>query len=326
VGTTYSKGILEAFRYLLEKHEDVFVIGQGVWSPWYVGDSMTDLEIDFGRGRVIDSPVSELATTGAALGASLMGYKPIVIHPRVDFALLAVDQMVNQAAKWSSMFGGTTHAPVTFRCIVNRGGEQGAQHSQSLLSWFAHIPGLRVVAPATPADARDLLVASVLCPDPVIYIDDRWLYEGEEELTELIEIDLATVRPQVLHHGEDITLVGIGHSTALCRDAAALVQADGISATVIDLRVANPLHVEAVVDSVVETGRLCVVEEDWATCGIAGEVIARVAQEVDPSTWKARPVRVTLPDAPAPTSRVLEALYYPTAADVAERVHTLVGR
>ena len=124
------------------EHSKVFAIGQGLWSPWYVGNSMTDLDIQFGRERIIDTPVSELACTGAALGASLCGYRPVVVHPRVDFMLLAVDQIVTQAAKWRSMFGGQVSAPVTIRAIVNRGGEQGAQHSQALHSWFAHVPGL----------------------------------------------------------------------------------------------------------------------------------------------------------------------------------------
>ena len=156
--TAYGIAIREAFQYLLENHAEVFTIGQGLWSPWYVGNSMTDLDKEFGKDRVIDTPVSELATTGAALGAALCGYRPIVIHPRVDFMLLATDQIVTQAAKWRYMFGGDVAVPLTIRGIINRGGEQGAQHSQALHSWFAHIPGLRVVMPATPADARDLLI------------------------------------------------------------------------------------------------------------------------------------------------------------------------
>src|SRR5687767_8238789 len=130
----YGQAIREAHAHLLRNYPNVFVLGQGVWSPWYAGNSMLDLDKEFGKERVIDTPVSEAATTGAAIGAALCGYRPIVLHPRVDFALLAVDQMVNQAAKWNSMFGGGSPVPVVFRLIVNRGGEQGAQHSQSLYS------------------------------------------------------------------------------------------------------------------------------------------------------------------------------------------------
>ncbi|SVC81241.1 uncharacterized protein METZ01_LOCUS334095, partial [marine metagenome] len=165
----------------MDEDPSVILLGQGLWSPWYVGNSMTNLEKQFGYERVIDTPVSELAVTGAAIGASQCGYRPVVTHPRVDFALLAVDQIVNQAAKWNSMFGGEAPVPAVFRLIINRGGEQGAQHSQSLYSWFAHIPGLRVVVPATPQDAQDLLVAAIRSDDPVVYIDDRWLYDLESE-------------------------------------------------------------------------------------------------------------------------------------------------
>ena len=141
----YGTAILAAFEYLLENYPEVFVIGQGLWSPWYVGNSMTDLDKKFGAERIIDTPVSESACTGAAVGASLSGTRPIVVHPRIDFMLYAVDSIVNQAAKWSHMTGGQASPNLTVRAIINRGGEQGAQHSQALHAWFAHIPGLRVV-------------------------------------------------------------------------------------------------------------------------------------------------------------------------------------
>ena len=160
----YSSAMLSAFEYLLENYPEVFIIGQGLWSPWYVGDTMTDLDLKFGIERVIDTPVSESACTGAAVGASLAGMKPIVVHPRMDFMIYAMDPIVNQAAKWSHMFGGQAHPGVTIRSIINRGGEQGAQHSQALHAWFAHVPGLRVVMPSTVQDARDLLIASSYVP------------------------------------------------------------------------------------------------------------------------------------------------------------------
>lgn len=141
----YGTAILAGFEYLLENYPEVFVIGQGLWSPWYVGNSMTDLDKKFGVDRIIDTPVSESACTGAAVGASLAGMRPIVVHPRMDFMLYAMDAVVNQAAKWSHMLGGQAHPAVTIRSIINRGGEQGAQHSQALHAWFAHVPGLRVV-------------------------------------------------------------------------------------------------------------------------------------------------------------------------------------
>lgn len=324
--TTYSNAILEGYRYLLSHHPNVFCIGQGLWSPWYVGETMTDLEKDFGSARIIDTPVSEQACTGMALGAALTGYRPVVTHPRMDFAVLALDQIVNQAAKWSSMFGGQTKAPVTYRLIINRGGEQGAQHSQALHGWLAHVPGLRVVMPATPADARDLLIASVMSDDPVAYIDDRWLYALDAELPPIRELDLSQVGPSVRAEGSDITLVGAGYSAHLCLQARDLLARDGVSCEVVDLRVLNPFDPSVVVDSVQGTGRLCVIDGGWRTCGMAGEVLASVAEKVSPATWRMTPIRVTLPDAPAPTSKVLEAIYYPRAEGIRDVVLAALQR
>lgn len=316
VSYNYGTAILAAFEYLLQKYPEVFVIGQGLWSPWYVGNSMTDLDKKFGIHRVIDTPVSELACTGAGVGAALAGMKPIVVHPRIDFMLYAMDAVVNQAAKWSHMVGGQAHPGVTIRAIINRGGEQGAQHSQALHAWFAHIPGLRVVMPATVADARDLLIASVLCRDPVMYLDDRWLYDLTDELPPVQELDLSAQQPKCLAEGDDLTIVAAGYSTRLALDARAELAKQGLHAEVIDLRVLNPLRADAFIESVQKTGRLLVVDGGWRTCGIAAEVIASVAERVPAGVLHKPPVRITLPDAPAPTSRVLEKAYYPSAEKV----------
>ena len=312
----YGTAILAAFDYLLSKYPEVFVIGQGLWSPWYVGNSMTDLDKKYGASRIIDTPVSESACTGAAVGASLAGMKPIVVHPRMDFMLYAMDAIVNQAAKWSHMVGGQAQACVTIRAIINRGGEQGAQHSQSLHSWFAHIPGLRVVMPATVADARDLLIASVLSPDPVVFIDDRWLYELTDDLAPIVELDLAEQGPRVLAEGSDITIVGCSYSTHLSMQAREKLAAIGYSAEVVDLRVLNPFRSEVIVRSVEKTGRLLVVDGGWKTCGLSAEILAAVLESVRLDALVRSPVRLTLPDAPAPTSPNLESLYYPDVSRV----------
>lgn len=322
----YGEAIRTGFHYLLDSDRSVIVIGQGLWSPWYVGDTMRDLEKEFGTDRVIDTPVSELACTGAGVGAALCGYRPIVTHPRVDFALLATDQMVNQAAKWNSMFGGTSPVPVVFRMIVNRGGEQGAQHSQSLYSWFAHIPGLRVVVPATPQDAQDLLVAATLSDDPVVYIDDRWLYDWDQSVTPPRAINLASQGPLVLRHGTDITLVGLSWTTRLLMDAADRLQTEGLSCEVVDLRVINPFDASVIAQSVSKTKRLLVAEGDWVTCGVGAEVITRVIEELGPHAFSVAPKRVGLVDAPAPTSKPLENNYYPKVQDIVNHVNEMMKR
>jgi pyruvate/2-oxoglutarate/acetoin dehydrogenase E1 component len=325
-GTSYNYGtaMLSAFEYLLENYPEVFVIGQGLWSPWYVGNSMTDLDKKFGAHRVIDTPVSESACTGAAVGAALAGMKSIVVHPRMDFMLYAMDAVVNQAAKWSHMVGGQAGPGLTIRTIINRGGEQGAQHSQALHAWFAHVPGLRVVMPATVADARDLLIASVLCPDPVIFIDDRWLYDLEDELPPIIERSLVSEGPQCLRSGNDLTIVASGFSTRLALQTADHLQLKGVHAEVIDLRVLNPFSPDSIVNSVSKTGRLLVIDGGWSPCGIASEVIASVSERIAPTVLKKPPVRITLPFSPAPTSRALEKAYYPTEAMIVSQAENLM--
>ena len=320
----YGEAIRNGFNYLLDSDKSVIVIGQGLWSPWYVGDTMRDLEKIYGTQRVIDTPVSELACTGAGVGAALCGYRPIVTHPRVDFALLATDQMVNQAAKWNSMFGGNSPVPVVFRMIVNRGGEQGAQHSQSLYSWFAHIPGLRVVVPSTPQDAQDLLIAATLCDDPVVYIDDRWLYEIDDEVTEPKSVDLSMQGPKVLREGKDITLVGLSWTTKLLMDAAQRLEVEGISCEVVDLRVLNPLDASVIIKSVAKTTKLLVAEGDWISYGIGSEVITRVIENLGPKVLSAAPRRHGLADAPAPTSKPLESIYYPHVDDVIKSIKKMM--
>lgn len=318
ISRTYGEAICDGFHYLLENYPDVFVIGQGLWSPWYVGNSMTDLDTKFGKTRVIDTPVSEAACTGAAVGASIAGMRPIIVHPRMDFMLYAVDPIVNQAAKWSHMFGGQANAPVTIRGIINRGGEQGAQHSQALHAWFAHIPGLRVVLPSNPLDARDLLIASVLCDDPVVYIDDRWLYDQDQMLPPIKELNLSSVGPKICNQGDDITIVASGFSTKLSLDSLSIFNANDINPEVIDLRVVSPLDISLIVKSVQKTGRLLVVDTGTKACGFSAEVITATLEQIDVGILKAPPVRVSLPDAPAPTASSLEQLYYPTPESIFE--------
>jgi len=322
----YGQAIRAGYEYLLANHKDVFVLGQGVWSPWYVGSSMTDLDKQFGKNRVIDTPVSEAAETGAAIGASLCGYRPIVIHPRIDFMILACDAIANQASKWAHMLGGQDRAKVTIRGIINRGGEQGAQHSQALHSWFAHLPGLRVLMPATAADARDMLIAATLCDDPVLYIDDRWLYDLTDDLPPAHDVSIDAFKPAVRREGSDITLVAASYSVQQSLEAARLLEQDGISAEVIDLRAINPIDHSVSAASVAKTGRLLAVDGGWTNCGLAGEIIAGALEHVDVTGLKCAPARMTLTNAPAPTSRPLEKLYYATPAQIADKAKQLIKK
>jgi pyruvate dehydrogenase E1 component beta subunit len=285
-----------------------------VWSPWYAGTSLHEIDKEFGRERVIESPVAENATTGAAVGAALAGMRPIVFHPRMDFMFLAIDPIVNQAANWSYMFEGRIGVPIVIRAVINRGGEQAAQHSQAVHSWFMHVPGLKVVMPSTPYDAKGLLMAAVADGNPVIYVDDRWLYSDEGPVPEemyTVPIAVAEVR----RAGRDVTIVAASFMAREAVRAAADLAARGVDAEVIDLRSIKPWDRALVLDSVERTGRLVIADSGWTTAGIGAEIAATVAAERLHSL-KAPIARVSLPDVPAPMSRSLEQVYYKSAADI----------
>ncbi len=324
---SYSEAILEGFEYLLENHKEVFIMGQGLWSPWYVGNSMKNLDKKYGKNRIIDTPVSENAVTGAAVGASICGMKPIVVHPRMDFILYAMDPIVNQAAKWSYMYGGQAYPQITIRSIINRGGEQGSQHSQLLHSWFAHIPGLRVVMPYSVSDARDLLIASVLCKDPVIYIDDRWLYEDKEELSNINLLELSKETPKIITKGDILTVVASGYSTKLAKEAIDIFskQFPNKKIELIDLRIISPLDLTSIISSVKKTGRLIVLDGGWKTCGLGSEVISSVMENLDPHFLKKSPINISLKHAPAPSSPVLEKIYYTNVDEIVTMIKKLIN-
>jgi pyruvate dehydrogenase E1 component beta subunit len=320
---SYCEAIREAHAQLLESDPRVFVLGQGLWSPWYVGASMAGLDKEFGRRRILDSPISENAITGAAVGAALAGTRPIVVHPRMDFMLLAADPIINQAANWSYLFAGQAGVPVVIRAIINRGGEQGAQHSQALQAVFAHIPGLKVVMPSTPCDAKGLLIAAVYDGNPVMFIDDRWLYNECGDVPEpmyRIPIGIASVR----RLGSDVTVVATSYMAARSVEAAEVLESEGIDAEIIDLRSLKPWDRECVLESVRKTHRLVVADAAWETCGMAAEIAATVASEAF-DFLRAPIARVCLPDAPAPTSAALEKAYYVGKAEVVSAVKRIVA-
>ena len=319
---TYSENILKGFKYLLDNDPNIFVIGQGLWSPWYVGNSMTDLDKIYGKERIIDTPVSENAVTGAAVGASLCGAKPIVVHPRMDFMLYAMDPIINQAAKWSYMFGGQANPQLTIRSIINRGGEQGAQHSQMLHSLFANIPGLRVVMPYSVSDARDLLISSVLCKDPVIYIDDRWLYEEKDSNTEIEILNLEEQGPKKILSGSDMTIIASGYSTKIAKEAiiSFTKEIEDCSIELFDLRIINPIQYEVLIKSILKTKRLIVVDGGWKTCGLGAEIISSIVEKIGTNTLLYKPINISLKDCPAPTSRTLENEYYLKKEDILRKL------
>lgn len=321
---TYAQAIREAHAQLLRTDSRVFVIGQGLWSPWYAGTSLQDLDKEFGRDRIIDSPVCENATTGAAIGAAIAGMRPIVFHSRMDFMLLAVDPIVNQAANWSYMFAGQVNAPVVIRATMNRGGEQAAQHSQALQAMFMHVPGLKVVMPSTPYDAKGLLIAAVNDGNPVLYIDDRSLYgEAGEVPGDMYRVPIG--KAAVRRMGKDVTIVVTSSMAAIAVEAVRALEDRGIDAELIDLRSVKPWDREAVYSSVRKTGHLIVADAAWHTCGVAAELSASVAGDVF-DALRAPVTRVCLPDAPAPMSAPLERAYYLGVDDIISAVEKLLAQ
>lgn len=320
----YSLAINEALRQMMATDESVFLIGQGVKSPWYVGNTAQGLLAEFGDRRVIDTPVSENAITGAAVGAAIAGMRPVVAHPRMDFMFYAMDPIINEAANWCYMNGGKTSVPVVIWGIINRGGEQAAQHSQALHATFAHIPGLKVVMPSTPHDAKGLMIAAIRDPNPVIFIDDRWLHRTEDVVPEEIyevEIGKGAIRKE----GSDLTLVTASFMAQESLKAVQKLALDKIDVEVIDLRTVKPIDQELVFGSVKKTGRLVIADGGWKTCGLAAEIAAMVCENIF-EYLKAPIKRITLPDCPAPASATLEKAYYPTAETIEQAVREMIRR
>lgn len=319
----FVEALREALDACLAANPAVYVMGLGVPDPKGVFGTTLGLQEKYGASRVMDMPTSENAMTGVAIGSALVGMRPVLVHQRLDFALLAVDQMVNQAAKWHYMFAGQSRIPLVIRLVVGRGWGQGPQHSQSLQAWFAHVPGLKVVMPATPSDAKGLLIASVEDNNPVIFIEHRWLHGTFGHVPEgLFRVPLGQAR--IARNGSDLTIVATSYWVLEALRAAQSLADAGVDTEVVDVRTVRPLDVETIVASVRRTGRLIVVDGGWPTCGFASEVIC-VAAERALGALQAPPRRVTLLDCPVPTTSALSGVCYPTAGDLATHACDMLG-
>lgn len=320
---TYAEALREAQDVCLSANPDVFVMGLGVPDAKGVFGSTLGLQEKYGAERVFDIPLSENAITGVALGSAIRGMRPILTHQRVDFAIVAMEQLVNQAAKWHYMFGGAMSAPLVVRMVVGRGWGQGPQHSQSLQSWFTHIPGLKVVMPTVAGDAKGLLISAVEDDNPVVILEHRWLY-GITDVVPEGHYCTPLGEAKVLRHGTDVTLVGISYMALEALRAAEKLSEEGISAEVIDLRTLKPWDECAVMASVRQTGRLVVADTGWSTCGVTAEIIAAVVEQ-EFESLKSAPARVALPDCPSPSSPPLAAEFYPRAGHIYQAVGKAMG-
>lgn len=320
----FNEAILEATDQIMAERPEVYLMGLGVPDPKGIFGTTVDLQKKYGALRVQDMPTSENAMTGIAIGSAIVGMRPIMTHQRVDFFILALDQLINNAAKWHYMFGGQMSVPLVIRLIIGRGWGQGPQHSQTLHSLFAHVPGLKVVMPATPFDAKGMLISAVEDNNPVIYLEHRWLHGIHGEVpSEIYRVPLG--KAKILREGSDITIISCSHMSLEAFRAAELLSEEGISAEVIDLRTIKPLDTDTLLASVKKTGKVLIADPDWRTCGFAAEISAILAEEAF-SFLKLPVKRLTYPDSLSPTSWALANHYYPTAKDIVVAILEMLGQ
>jgi pyruvate/2-oxoglutarate/acetoin dehydrogenase E1 component len=322
--TTYREAVRTALREALQRDPRVFLMGEDVGRYGGSYACSKGLLEEFGEDRVRDTPLSESAFVGAGIGAALNGMRPIVEVMTINFSLLALDQIVNTAATLRHMSGGQFSVPLVIRMATGAGRQLAAQHSHSLEGWYAHVPGLRVVAPATLEDARGMLWTALLDPDPVIIFEHAMLYNLEGELASdagAVDIDRAAVR----RAGKDVTLITYGGSLWKTLQAAQLLTQEGIEAEVIDLRTLRPLDDATILGSVAKTHRAVVVDEGWKSVGLSAEIVARILEgafyDLD-----APPARVCSREVPIPYAKHMEEAALPQVPGIVAAAKKVLGR
>lgn len=331
---SFREAMTEALRLEMRRDPAVILMGedvaggagrdaQGLAEAW--GGAFAEykgLYREFGPNRVLDTPISEMGYLGAAVGAAATGLRPVVELMFVDFIGVCLDQLMNQAAFLRYMSGGRASAPLTLITHIGAGVGMAAQHSKVLYSLFAHIPGLKVVAPSSARQAKGLLIAAIRDDDPVVFCVHKLLL-GQSEPVPEESFEEPIGRARLLREGRDVTLVGVALTARTCLDAAAALETDGVDAEVVDLQSLSPLDERAILESVAKTGRAVIVDEDFPRCGIAADVAALIAEKA--FDHLDAPVRtVTAPPAPVPFSRPLEMAFIPSAARVREAALSLL--
>jgi pyruvate/2-oxoglutarate/acetoin dehydrogenase E1 component len=319
---SYSEAIREAIEQEMGADPNVVVFGEGAQDPVITYGTTGQLQAKFGDGRVFDTPLAEDGMTGAAIGMALAGLRPIHFHQRVDFLLLAMNQLVNIAAKSRYMYGGTVSVPMVVRAVIGRSWGQGAQHSQGLHSLFMHIPGLKVFAPTTPHDAKGAITQAIRDDNPVVFIEHRMLHRLKGHVPEA-SFTVPFGKARVLAEGRDATLVGISYMAVECARARHLLHECGIDAEVIDPVSLSPLDIGTIAASVSKTGRLIVADNAWLSCGASAEIITQVLERLQ-GVRDVRVARLGFQPVPCPTTKNLENLFYADAQAIAKTVYGLV--
>lgn len=321
----YKEALSAALTEELERDPDVFLCGEEIGQYQGTYRVTEGLLERFGPRRIVDTPISEIGIAGLATGAAMAGLRPVAEFMTWSFALSAMDQIVNHASKIHYMSGGRIRCPVVFRGPVGRGGQLSAQHSMSLESWYAHSPGLKVVAPATPADAKGLLKTAIRDDDPVIFMEHTALYGNKAEVPSDPAFTVPFGVAEVRRGGRDVTIVAYSNMVGKSLKAAEILVEDGIDCEVIDLRTLVPLDMETVVRSVSKTHRAVVAQEDWKNAGFGAEIAARI-YELAFDELDAPVERVGGADVPMPYAKNLERAAIPTERDVATAVRRALGR
>jgi len=312
--------ILRVIDRNLRDNPKFLVTGLGVTDPKGVFGTTIGLAEKYGHKRVLETPTSENAMTGVGVGLAISGFRPLMVHQRLDFFILAMDQLVNSAAKWHFMFGGQNSVPLTIRLITGRGWGQGPTHSQNLHSWFAHIPGLKVVMPSFASEVASLLQAAIDDPNPVLFIEDRWIHNQQVEFNDArLEQPIQLGTANICHSGEDITIVASGYMSIEALKAISYLEAKGISAELIDLRTIKPLDMGTIISSVSKTRKLLVVDASNEIASFGKEIIANTAMSSQ-VTLTNTPRLVSLPDVPEPTSHGVIGQYRVSAQKIAQAV------
>ena len=319
---TFAEALNEALLEEMQRDANVFVLGEDIAVLGGLFQVTKGLLDEFGSERVIDTPISEAAIAGAGIGSALVGARPVIEFQFNDFMTIAMDQIVNHAAKLRYMTGGQVQVPVVMRAAVCSGIGMGAQHSQSLESWFAHVPGLIVVMPSAPYAAKGLLKAAIRDPNPVIFLESRLLYSSTGPVP-ADEYVLNLSESAVHREGKDITIVATGRLVGMAGTAAETLSREGIEAEVIDPQTLKPLDVETILESVKKTGRLVIVNEGSRSCGYAAEIAATMT-ELAFDYLDAPIKRVTSKDVPMPVSRVLEKEILPDQDAILDAVRACI--
>tara|TARA_A100001388_G_scaffold269570_1_gene246044 strand:- start:417 stop:1472 length:1056 start_codon:yes stop_codon:yes gene_type:complete len=310
---------------LMKKNKNIVCFGLGVDDPKSIFNTTKNLQKKFGEYRVFDTPASENAMTGIGIGMSLNGKIPIMIHQRLDFFLLAMDQLVNNASKWNIMFGGKNRVPITIRLIIGRGWGQGPTHSQNLQSWFAHIPGLKVVVPSFPSTMKNLLIDSILDPDPVIIIEHRWIHNIEEKLN-ISSHKKQLGKINLLNKGRDITLISSSYSTIEILKIYETLKKNNVSFDHIDLLSIKPLDIKAIFRSVKKTGKLLILDNSsHSFCSVSSEIVSQLTA-INPEVFKKKPLILNLPEIASPSSFYLTKEFYQSEDNLLKSIEKILNK